>query len=60
MDSKERQARLALTDGHRKAIVQMYANGESIRNLATWYRVSQDEIREILRPHVRLSTGKSG
>ena len=47
-----------LNEGHKKAIVQMYANGASIRDLSTWYKVSQEVIREVLRPYVRLSTGR--
>ena len=46
-----------LTEGHKKAIVGMYAHGTSVADLAKWYRVSQAEIREVLRPHVRLDVG---
>lgn len=46
---------MTLTEGHKKAIVQMYANGSSIRELARWYKVTPAEIREILRPHVKMT-----
>ncbi len=49
---------LELTEGHKRAIVSMFASGTSIRQLAEWYRVSQDEIREVLKPHVRLVKGR--
>ena len=32
----------------------MFANGTSILKLAEWYSVPQAEIREVLRPFVRL------
>ena len=47
-----------LTDGHKKAIVGMFANGTSIQKLAEWYGVPQAEIREVLRPFVRLQVGR--
>ncbi len=47
-----------LTDGHKRAIVNMFANGTSVPKLAEWYGVSQAEIREVLRPHVRIQIGR--
>lgn len=47
-----------LTEGHKKAIVGMFANGTSIQKLAEWYSVPQAEIREVLRPFVRLQVGR--
>ena len=47
-----------LTEGHKKAIVGMFANGTSIQKLAEWYGVPQAEIREVLRPFVRLQVGR--
>lgn len=52
------QQPMELTDGHKRAIVAMFASGTSVRELAEWYRVSQDEIREVLKPHVRLVKGR--
>jgi uncharacterized protein (DUF433 family) len=46
---------MELNEGEQKAIVGMFANGASIRELAEWYRVDAETIREILRPHVRLA-----
>jgi len=46
---------VTLNDGHKKAIVQMFAHGTSIRDLAQWYKVDQDTIRAILRQHVSLA-----
>jgi hypothetical protein len=43
-----------LTDGHKRAIVQMYATGASVPDLAKWYRVDQATIREVLRPHIKF------
>lgn len=43
-----------LNEGHKKAIVQMYANGARIPDLASWYKVSQAVIREVLKPHIRF------
>lgn len=45
---------MQLTEGHKKAIIQMFAHGTSIKDLATWYKTDADTIREVLRPHVRL------
>ena len=45
---------MELTDGHKSAIVQMYAHGTSIKDLAAWYNVDRDTIREVLRPHVKF------
>ncbi len=47
-----------LTDGHKRAIVNMFANGTSIPKLAEWYGVTQAEVREVLRPHVRFQVGR--
>lgn len=44
----------ALTDGHIRAIVGMYANGTSVPKLASFYNVSQAEIRRVLRPYVSM------
>jgi Mor family transcriptional regulator len=44
-----------LNEGHKKAIVQMYANGTRIPDLASWYKVSQAVIREVLKPHIRFA-----
>lgn len=43
-----------LAEGHRKAIVQMFANGSSIPDLAKWYKLSQAEVREVLKPYVKF------
>ena len=43
-----------LSEGEKKAIVQMFAHGSSIPDLANWYKVSQADIREVLRPHVQF------
>jgi hypothetical protein len=45
--------KVEVEEGHRKAIVQMFANGSSIPDLAKWYKLSQAEIREVLRPYVK-------
>jgi hypothetical protein len=45
---------MELTEGHKAAILEMFANGVSIRDLAQWYRVDQETIREVLRPHVKI------
>jgi hypothetical protein len=46
---------LNLNEGHKKAIVQMFAHGTSIRELAEWYKVDQGTIRELLRPHIKFA-----
>ncbi len=45
-----------LNEGQKRAIVQMFATGTSVRDLAEWYQVTQAEIREVLRPHVKLGS----
>ena len=59
MNTNRQGSTFTLSEGHKKAIVGMYAHGASIPDLAKWYKVSQKEIREILRPHVRLQDGRS-
>lgn len=43
-----------LTEGHIRAIVGMYANGTPVPKLASFYNVSQAEIRSVLRPYVSM------
>ncbi len=45
---------MELTEGHKRAILAMYADGTSVRDLAAWYRVDQATIRAVLEPHVKL------
>lgn len=44
----------ALTEGHIRAIVGMFANGTSVSKLASYYNVPQAEIRRVLRPYVSM------
>ena len=48
-----------LSDGHKKAIVQMYAAGSSIQDLATWYRVTSAEVREVLNERIQFAEDQS-
>lgn len=49
-----------LSDGEKRAIVQMFAHGSSIPDLASWYKVTQADIREVLKPHVQfVNQGRS-
>ena len=49
-----------LSDGEKRAIVQMFAHGSSIPELASWYKVTQADIREVLKPHVQfVNQGRS-
>jgi len=59
MDHSNEDSGSTLTEGHKKAIVGMYAHGTSVADLARWYKVSQAEIREVLRPYVRLDDGRA-
>ena len=44
-----------LTEEHKRAIVHMFANGASVSDLAEWYKVDRETIREVLRPHVQMT-----
>jgi Mor family transcriptional regulator len=43
-----------LNEGHKRAIVQMFAHGARIADLAKWYKTDPETIREVLRPHVKM------
>jgi uncharacterized protein (DUF433 family) len=46
---------LELTEEHKRAIVHMFANGARVSDLAEWYKVDRETIREVLRPHVQMT-----
>ena len=50
----ESQPESVLSEGHIRAIVGMFAHGTSIPQLASYYKVSQAEIRKVLRPYVTM------
>jgi hypothetical protein len=45
---------LELTEGHKRAILDLFADGTSVRDLAQWYGVDQATIRDVLLPYVKL------
>jgi hypothetical protein len=51
---RKKESELELTEGQKRAILDMFADGTSVRDLATWYRVDQATIRAVLEPHVKL------
>jgi hypothetical protein len=46
-----------LSEGKQQAILRMYANDNSVEDLAQWYRVTPKQIRAVLQARIQFVKG---